>query len=480
MLQPVTIPVWLFALLVLLAAWAVIARLLLPSARWFIGRRLNRMTEQLNRTLHLKIPPIAVTRRQVLIDRLVYDPKVMQEAARYAEAEGVPRELALKEVERYAREIVPAFNAYFYFRVGSAIGKAMLSLLYRVRLGHADEAALTHLPANASVVFVINHRSNMDYVLVAHLARSRVALSYAVGEWARVWPIQQLVRALGAYFVRRGSGNELYRRVLERYVQIAVEAGAVQAIFPEGGLSRDGLLRQPRIGLLDYMVRAFDVRGDRDIVFIPVAINYDRVLEDRTLLRDTDPNAERKSGLAAVGTFLRFGLEQFWLRMKGRWYRFGYACANFGAPISLRDYLVRKRWDPAALDKETRAAHVTELAADLMTAVGSIVPVLPVSLVAEVFCAEPQRWFTEVEVRARAQELQKHYESLGAHVYVPRRDPDYSVLVGLRMLTLRHLVLERDHRYRANLADLAVLQYYANAIAHLTRPPLWLAPAAVA
>jgi glycerol-3-phosphate O-acyltransferase len=293
-----------------------------------------------------------------------------------------------------------------------------------------------------------------------------------------VWPIQQLARSLGAYFVRRGSGNELYRRVLERYVQIAVEGGAVQAIFPEGGLSRDGLLRQPKIGLLDYMLRSFDLRAGRDIVFVPVALNYDRVLEDRTLLRDVEPGSEPRSGVAAVRTTFGFAASQVWLRLRGRWYRFGYACANFGSPISLRQYLTDHGWDPSTLEREARAARVMELAGDLLTAVGRIVPVLPVSLVARLFTDEPEREWTEAEIRSRAQALQKEYESLGAHVYVPRNDPDYSVLVGLRMLTLRHLVSESSGRFRANVAELPVLRYYANAIAHLTRPPLWLTPPA--
>jgi glycerol-3-phosphate O-acyltransferase len=476
MSQPVVLPLWVFLLLALLAAWAIVSRMLLPSVRWFFGRRLNRLTEQVNRTLDLKIPPIAMTRRQVLIDRLVYDPKVLQEVARVADAQRIPREVALKRVEHYAGEIVPAFNAYLYFRVGSGIAKAILNMLYRVRIGHADDAVLRGLNPEASVVFVMNHRSNVDYILVAHLARKRVALSYAVGEWAKVWPIQQLVRSLGAYFVRRGSGNELYRRVLERYVQIAVEGGAVQAIFPEGGLSRDGLLRQPKIGLLDYMLRSFDARAGRDIVFVPVAMNYDRVLEDRTLLRDTDPTVEPRSGLAALRTSLAFAASQLWLRLRGRWYRYGYACANFGAPISLRQYLAYNHWDPATLDREARAARVTELAGDLMTAVGRIVPVLPVSLVARLFIDEPEREWTESEIRNRAQALQKEYESLGAHVYVPRQDPDYSVMVGLRMLLLRKLVIGKNGRYRLVPAELPVVRYYANAIAHLTAPPLWLTP----
>ena len=104
----------------------------------------------------------------------------------------------------------------------------------------------------------MNHRSNMDYVLVSFLAAERVALSYAVGEWARIWPLQGLIRAMGAYFVRRNSGDPLYRMVLQRYVQMATEGGVPQAMYPEGGLTTDGRLREPKLGLLDYMLKGFD------------------------------------------------------------------------------------------------------------------------------------------------------------------------------------------------------------------------------
>jgi glycerol-3-phosphate O-acyltransferase len=470
MTATVELPLWLALAGGAVCAWFLASRLLLPGVRWYFRRRINKLATSLNQRLHLKIPTIAMTKREVLIDRLVYDPKVLRELTRYCETAGIPPEIALRQVQRYAREIVPAFNAYLYFRLGNRFGRAIVNMLYRVRLGHADTRALRQIPPNASVVFVMNHRSNIDYILVAYLASKRVALSYAVGEWARVWPIQQIVRSLGAYFVRRGSGNELYRRVLERYVQMAIDGGAVQAIFPEGGLTRDGLLRPPKTGLLDYMLRAYDRAGERDIVFVPVGLNYDRVLEDRTLLAEGGATAERRSGIAAVRNALAFIISQLWLRLRGRWYRFGYACANFGAPISLRSYLAHAGWDPSKLDREQRFQRVTELAADLMNAVGHIVPVLPVSLVAHVFIDAPELALSEEEIRTRALELQRRYEALGAHVYVPRSDADYSVLVGLRMLKLRNLVVEEDGRYRLNPAEVAVVRYYANAIAHLTEP----------
>ncbi|HTE41568.1 MAG TPA: 1-acyl-sn-glycerol-3-phosphate acyltransferase, partial [Steroidobacteraceae bacterium] len=230
MFATIAVPIWLALLVGLLAAWAMLSRLLIPSVRWIWSWRINRLTERLNRTLALKIPPIARTKREVLVDRLMHDPKVLREVAQYCEQADAPYAVAMKRVETYAREIVPSFNAYMYFRIGSSVAKRVASLLYRVRLGHADYKRLRAMGANASVVFVMNHRSNMDYLLIGYLASKRVALSYAVGEWAKVWPIQQIIRTLGAYFVRRGSGDPLYRRVLERYVQMAVEGGAVQAI----------------------------------------------------------------------------------------------------------------------------------------------------------------------------------------------------------------------------------------------------------
>src|SRR6185436_18973645 len=291
MLRTVAVPLWLLVLLLALAAWAALDRLLLPSVRWFLRSRANRVLERVGSKLQIEVRPFQLTRRRVVIDRLVFDSQVVEAAQAFAREEGMPREVAMARVERYAREIVPAFNAYFYFRLGYWVSRSLARVLYRVRVGWLDEAALAAVPPESSVVFVINHRSNMDYLLVAHLAAARTALSYAVGEWARIWPLESLLKAMGAYFVRRRSRNALYRRVLERYVQMATGAGVPQAMFPEGGLSRDGRLGPPKMGLLDYMVKAFDPRGDRDVVFVPVAVNYDRVLEDRTLLLDVPAEA---------------------------------------------------------------------------------------------------------------------------------------------------------------------------------------------
>ncbi len=465
--QPVVIPLWLALIFGAIALWLLVSRLLLPTARWYFRRQANQLIDSVNRSLNLQIPPLSLTRRQVLIDRLVYDPRIARTVAEHCETTGEPRKVAMDRVERYAREIVPAFNAYVYFRFGGWLARKLVRALYRVRLGFLDEQAITSVGEDASLVLVVNHRSNMDYVLVAYLAMTRTVLSYAVGEWARVWPLQQIIRSVGAYFVRRGSGNPLYRRVLERYVQMAVEGGVTQVVFPEGGLSRDGALREPRVGLIDYMLRDFDPRGQRDIVFLPIAINYDRVLEDRTLIGELQPGAPRRSGWAAIRKASAFLLHNLRLGLRKRWYRYGYACANFGRPVSLRAYLAERDWDPRDLQAPGRATRLVELAEHLMREVGMLMPVLPVSLIATLFDEHPDETFSVEEIRAAARERQQTLMSRNAQVYLPRQSDDYAIDVGLRMLRLRRIVLEDAGHYHANPEEAKLIAYYANAISHL-------------
>lgn len=463
----VFIPLWLFLLLAGLAALALLDRLLLPSVRWYLRRRIEGVVEGLNRRLDIKLQPFKLIDRKVLVDRLRYDSQVLEAAEAHAAEEEIPRAVAHEKIERYAEEIVPAFNAYVYFRIGYWIARRVAQSLYRVRLGSEDETALRNLPEKAAVVFVMNHRSNMDYVLVAYMVGGKSALSYAVGEWARIWPLESLIRSMGAYFVRRRSRNSLYRTVLQRYVQMATAAGVTQAVYPEGGLSRDGRLMPPKLGLLDYMLRDFDPEKDNDVVFIPVGINYDRTLEDRTLLLDLEPEPRRPGRLQAASTFFSFLGRNLRLLSLGRWYRFGYACVNLGVPVSAGDYLRQRGLSFKGMEKEERFTHVADLGKHLMGAVGGVIPVLPVSLVATVFTDDPEASFSELELKGRVQQLIGRLEEGDARVYVPRRSREYAITVGLRMLTLRRLVTLEDGLYRAEPQQLPVLRYYAHSIAHL-------------
>jgi glycerol-3-phosphate O-acyltransferase len=467
MTSSVSVPLWLVVLGGALALWALLDRLLIPSVRWVLRRRLNRAIDKLNTRLKLRIQPFKLAKRQALIDQLIFDPEVLRAVEDYAAANKVPREVAQQRARHYAQEIVPSFSAYAYFSIGTRLARKLSTFIYRVRLGYLDEQAMQMVDPDAAVIFVINHRSNMDYVLVTYMVSSASALSYAVGEWARVWLLQSIIRSMGGYFVRRDSREALYRKVLARYVHMAVAGGLTQAMFPEGGLTRDGKLRPAKLGLLSYMVSSFDPKGARDALFVPVGINYDRVIEDRVQVAAlATPDGEKPHFRFSAFTLIAFLFQNVSLRVRGKLYRYGYACVSFGRPLSLRAYLAERGVDFRTLDEQRRFAEIERLGATLMEKVGEVVPALPVALVATVVLAAG-RPLSALELKGEVAVLMSRLTETGAHIHIPRADQDYALEVGLRMLRLRHLVEEENGLYRANPKELLLLRYYANSIAHL-------------
>jgi glycerol-3-phosphate O-acyltransferase len=464
----VVVPFWVLIALGILSALALLDRLLLPSIRWAARRHANKAIEKLNTRLKLHIQPFKLTRRRLLIDRLLFDPEVLAAVETQARETGSPREVCMHQAAAYAREIVPSFSAYAYFKIGTRLARKISSSLYRVRLGAINEAALSAVPPDASVVFVINHRSNMDYVLVTYIASSASALSYAVGEWAQVWGLRELLKSMGAYFIRRNSRNPLYRRVLARYVDMATKAGVVQAVFPEGGLSRTGLLQPTKLGLLSYMVSGFDPQGAKDIVFIPVGVNYDRVLEDRVLTAaaHTPPGQQPKFRFNAA-ILMGYTVKNIGLLLRGAWHRHGYACVCFGAPVSLKKVLEPRGLDYRTMPPDERHAEIEVLGQRLISEIGKVVPVVPVSLVATAILGANPQSLTLFEIKGRVFDLIGLLEQAGAYVHIPRRDRDYAIDVGLRMLEKRRPITRSDAGFAANGQEIELLQYYANSIAHL-------------
>jgi glycerol-3-phosphate O-acyltransferase len=448
----VTLPLWLFLLILLFAGVTFASHFLFPSVRWYFRRRLEHAVSRLNTRLERPIQPFKLARRMDTVRRLIYDPQVAQAIAEHARDNGIREDVAFEKAERYAREIVPGFSAFTYFGFAIRAARVLSQSLYRVRLANPNDAALASIPEASTVIFVMNHRSNMDYVLVTWLVAERSALAYAVGEWARVWPLRQLVRAMGGYFIRRRHNNALYRRVLARYVQMATEAGVTQAVFPEGGLSRTGALGRPKLGLISYILDGFEPGRSRDVVFVPVALNYDRVMEDRDLIAaQTSGSRAFRFSLRPIWRYLR---RQIWLRMRGRYHRYGYAAVSFGDPLSLSEFLAGAEGDPAAA-----------LGQALMERIARVMPVTPVALVALLLSRGAA---TEEGLHLAARETIAEARARGLTILLPRNDPDYTVDAGLRHFTERGMLkVGPDGTFAVGADGRNLVAFYAASISHL-------------
>src|SRR3954453_8117854 len=300
--------------------------------------------------------------------RLLADATIGDAVGAHAAENGMAERDVWATVDVYVREIVPFFNVIAYYQIGYRVSGWLLNLFYKVSVDFAEPSARERLPRDAVLVYVMNHRSNADYVLVSYALAGQVAISYAVGEWARAFPLEHVFKAFGSYFIRRRFREPLYHAVLERYVQLITREGVTQGIFVEGGLTRDGKLRAPKIGLLDYVLGiGRDPKYAARLHVVPVAVNYDRVLEDRSLLRELEvkEGARRPSRLIQfweVGRYVGWNLARLFTR---QWKRYGRAAGVAGAPVRLDPWSAANR-ELFSRPKPERLARVQSLCDGLL------------------------------------------------------------------------------------------------------------------
>jgi glycerol-3-phosphate O-acyltransferase len=438
-----------------------------------LGRRYaNRSAKRALLRHRARVDRFKLASRAHVRAQLLEDSAIAEAMREHAIETGESERRALERVHEYIEEIVPFFNVIAYFQVGYRVSRAVLNLFYKVTVEFEDRAAIQRLPKDALLVYLMNHRSNADYVLVGYALSGQVAISYAVGEWARAFPLEHLFKAFGAYFVRRRYREKLYHTVLERYVQLITRQGVTQGIFLEGGLTRDGKLRAPKIGLLDYVIGIAREPGYRSrLHVVPVAVNYDRVLEDRSLLLElaTREGRQRPGRLSQMSDVLRFLIWNTGRLLTRRWKRYGRAAVVVGKPFPLQPWFDGEP-ELFRMPRQERLARVQAFSDSVMQRIGQLVPVTPVALA----CAAIQSLDTEFIPRerllARMEEMRDALVELNGRVVRADRDVEVTFDRAWRMLRMRRILARSGGGYAVLPRGRALVSYYANSIAHLLGP----------
>jgi glycerol-3-phosphate O-acyltransferase len=449
---------------------AVVAAVFIVA--WVTRRFADRLGRRAALRFRSRIDRYKLARRRFVRDALIADPAIREAVRAHAAETGVAEAAAWKKVHGYITEIVPFFNIVAYYQVGYRIAKVLLRLFYNVTVEHEDGAAPRRPPRDAVLVYLMNHRSNADYIVVSYALAGQVAISYAVGEWARAFPLEHMFKAFGSYFVRRKYREPLYHTVLERYVQHITRMGVTQGIFLEGGLTRDGRLKAPKIGLLDYVLGIGRDPAYRARLFIvPVAVNYDRVLEDRSLLREL----ARREGGSGISRWRQFGEVARYVTWNlarivgGRWKRYGRAAVVVGDPMGLNEWFAANA-DLFTLAKPERLARVQQLSDRIMDRIGELVPVTPVPLVCAAVQSLDREWIPRGLLVERMTEIRETLVELNGRVVRMDRSIEETLDVALRMLSMRRVLLEQGDGFVVSQRNRELVSYYANSIAHLVGP----------
>jgi glycerol-3-phosphate O-acyltransferase len=443
-----------------------------------LGRRLTRLAferaaRRVVRRFNPRIDHFKLTKKRTIIDALLADAAIAAAVQAHAATKPELEERSWRRVREYLDEIIPFFNIVAYYKLGYGVSKAVLNLFYKVSVEYERPDPFRGLPRDSVIIYLMNHRSNADYVLVTYALAGDVSISYAVGEWARAFPLEYIFKSFGSYFIRRRYREPLYHAVLERYVQLITRNGVTQGIFPEGGLTRDGTLRPAKIGLLDYALGVAREREMRPKMFIiPVALNYDRVLEDRSLLRElaTREYGTRASRWTQLYEVTRYALWNVGRLVTRRWKRYGRAAVTIGTPIPLATWfgeLESRGIDLFALERAERLGHVQALSDSVMERIGAIIPVTPVSLACAAIQTFDADYISRSQLVARMDELRALLLELNARVLRAERDIDETFDRAYLMLRMRKVLARHGDGFLVLPRGRPLVSYYANSIAHL-------------
>jgi glycerol-3-phosphate O-acyltransferase len=260
------------------------------------------------------------------------DPRIEGAIAERARTKGRSVESARLDAERIFREVAANMNSTFL-----AVLNAIVSGIFRRMFASIEVTGLEKVAEYAKrhpLVLAPSHRSYFDFLILSWLFYSNhiVPPHIAARENMGFGPFGFIFRRAGAFFLRRSFSDPLYKEVFRRYVGYLVKEGFTQEFFIEGGRSRTGKTLAPRLGMLSWNVEAFLDCARRDLFVVPIAITYERLVEEGAMvdeLEGGEKRAESTLGLIRARKFLRR--------------RFGSVFVNFGEPLSLAEALGARR-----------------------------------------------------------------------------------------------------------------------------------------
>ena len=233
-----------------------------------------------------------------------------------------------------------------------------------------------------SVVYVPCHRSHIDYLLLSYLVwqQGLPPPHVAAGANLNLPVVGGILRRGGAFFLRRSfRGDPLYAAVFAEYLHAMIVRGFPIEYFVEGGRSRTGRTLPPKAGLLAMTVESWLRAPQRPLLFVPVYIGYERLIEGESYVAELSGRPKEKESLLGLLRSLRRLREHF-----GRVY------VNAGEPIDLGGFLEARGLRPPVADEDALRAAVGALAVEIVTRINDAVVVNPVNLVSAAMLGTPR------------------------------------------------------------------------------------------
>lgn len=414
------------------------------------------LVEGIDSQKRIVLGPIMKSRQQYK-ELVLMDPQVRQTIDKLGSADAKKLRQTRKKAGEYFDEIAADYNIAYVQFFYLALTWFWNKIFQGVEVDRESLAKVREWARRGPLVYVPSHKSHIDYLILnyilygAHMHTPRVA----AGKNLSFWPMGHIFRKSGAFFIRRSLRRaRLYLVVFNRYIKALLQEGFPIEFFIEGGRSRNGKLVSPKTGFLSILLQAYREGFCDDLIFVPASIGYDRIMEEKSYLKELGGGIKQQENLTQIIKARRF-LKR----------RYGKIYVHFSEPFSLTRYL-------AGRDPSTEESH-NELAFHLVRAINSVTPVTSLSLIATAILANHRKGFYLSELEATVKTLMGFLKREGAHIAETLKDPQNAVQETISLLVGWKIVGYMEDTGSAEETFCYVddekkleLEYYKNNIIH--------------
>jgi len=370
------------------------------SERSIVHELRGELIDRIEKEKNTMIGP-ALKSREELIGMVLSDESLRKFITDYAAREKKDKAVVVKEARRYLYEIAADYNETFI-----GIWRKLLTWLWNniydgLSVDLEGMAKIRNISKKMPFVIIPCHRSHIDYLLFSYvLYFNNIQLPFiAAGNNLSFFPLGYIFRKSGAFFLRRSfRGNEIYAEVFTKYMAMLLKEGLPLEFFIEGGRSRTGKMVIPKYGLLSMVIQAYQEKYCDNFAAIPVYIGYDRVIEEKSYLKEltgADKSPENTAEIIKTSKILRK--------------RYGRVYLNVGEPLIMKSYLEaqEKQIDQMTLDE--RQSLYRKIGYEIVLEINKVSVVTPFSLVAAVILSHDRRGMSHGEL---LNILNEYYEYL--------------------------------------------------------------------
>jgi glycerol-3-phosphate O-acyltransferase len=414
-----------------------------------------------------------LSHRRTVVDAVLNAEPVRAAIVASAVKEKISTAKAWRKAHKMVLEIAADYSHPVVRSVSFVLRNFWNKLYDGIAMHHFDRARAA--APGFEVIYVPCHRSHADYLLLSYqLHVSGVVVPHiAAGVNLNLPGIGPILRRGGAFFMRRSfTGNAVYSVVFKEYMAQLIDRGVPMEYFVEGGRSRTGRLLAPRAGMLVMTVRAFLRAPRRPVLFQPVYIGYEKLMEGKSYAGELSGQPKEKESLLGLLRGLKV------LRQ-----HYGHVALNFGEPIELNPLLDQASadWRATTADPDVKPewlrAVIDQLAERIQININRAADVNPINLLALALLATPKHAMAESDLLAQLALTKALLEDLpySDRITLTPMNPASIIAYGEQMGWIQRIRHPLGDVLNVTDEEAVLLSYFRNNVLHLTATAAWAA-----